>query len=192
MLGVMSQLDETSSIGRLMFQIKPWLNLDDSEINESVNQLIKKAESVWDPVSDEMAGELRQAVVAMQHLIGEKGSLLDKLSACSVEMMIQLLSSPNCGLGDLGTAFVELDSKVAEWNKSSASDATHSDVHQKLVEEAHCLSHAAKLILACLNLVKDKKKADVDSFVAKLGKRELTLEALPAALRIAIQDLKKS
>ena len=47
---------------------------------------------------------------------------------------------------------------------------------------------------AGLILVKDKKKSevDIDNYVSKLAKRELTLEALPAALRVAIQDLKKS
>jgi hypothetical protein len=45
---------------------------------------------------------------------------------------------------------------------------------------------------AGLILVKDKKHDDVDNYMTKLTKRELTLEALPAALRSAIQDLKKS
>ena len=40
--------------------------------------------------------------------------------------------------------------------------------------------------------MKDKKKngpAEVATFVDKLAKRELTLEALPASLRMAINDM---
>ena len=146
MLDVMKQLDETK-IGNMPFQLKPWLNLGDSEIKESIDLLIKKADSVWDPVSDGAAGELQQAVVAMQHLIGEKGSLLDQLGACSVEKMVQLLSGPEGERSGLGNAFVELDKKIADWNKAAVPHV--SDMHQKLVDEAGCLSRAAKLILAC-------------------------------------------
>ena len=41
--------------------------------------------------------------------------------------------------------------------------------------------------------MKDKKgPADVAAFVDKLGKRELTMEALPGSLRIALGDMAAS
>ena len=147
MLAVLNALDENSSICNVVFKIKPWLNLGDSEISESINLLLRKANSEWDPVSDGAAGELHQAVVAMHQLIGEKGSLLDQLGACSVERMMQLLSGPESEMSGLGMAFKELENKVADWNKAAVPNVT--DMQNKLVEEASCLSRAAKVILAC-------------------------------------------
>ena len=140
-----SDLGKDSFFESFSEQVRPWLNTQDPDVQGRVVNLMNRRSSLWTTSSPGPIEDLRNAVVAMQLLIGMKGSLLHgKLWSCSVEKIKELTA----GL-TLGAAFSSLDSSFTTWQKSTDTNCHLTDEVKGLVAEAELLLQAAKIVLAC-------------------------------------------
>ena len=143
--GKVSESD-LDTLGSLHIQIKPWLDLNDADVQRKFNTFLNRKNSSWGTEMTGPAEALCEAVVSLQSLIGVKGALLDTtLSACSIEKMQEI----SAGLTTLGSAFRECDGKFTAWQKTVDESTQLSDTIKGLAEEADLLLSRGKIILAC-------------------------------------------
>ena len=140
-----SDLSENCLFETFSEQVRPWLDTNDSNVQDRIDKLMSRRSSLRTALAPGPSEDLRNAVVAMQMLIGVKGSLLHgKLWGSSVEKMKELTS----GLS-LGTAFSSLDSSLTTWQKSTDTKAQMTEEAKSMVAEAELLVQAGKVVLAC-------------------------------------------
>ena len=150
-LSAVNEVDEKTDFGESGFfdtfseQVKPWLNSNDSDVQERVANFMNKKSSEMTALAPGPAEDLHNAVAAMQKLIGVKGSLLhSKMWGSSVEKLKE-----SCLSLALGDSFLSLDSTFTTWQKSSDPNITLTDESKGIVEEAELLLQAGKVVLAC-------------------------------------------
>lgn len=160
MLKHMSTVDQATlddECAGWILMIKPWLDMENEGLKSKFEALQARKHSGCqqkesDSAQSKSIKELCEAVDAVQHLIGRKGELTNKLLICSMEKMAELLAASNAdGLGKL---FLDLDSKLIAFLKTrpsleNARDESESEVIQKLVNDAETLVSASKMVLAC-------------------------------------------
>eukprot|EP00434_Breviolum_minutum_P008509 symbB.v1.2.007507.t1/scaffold444.1/size204903/7 len=171
-------------------QVKPWLDLKDKSTLASIKNVIRKVKSGCKEAA-QLPSELNQAMLELQDVIGLKGSELCRLTDASTQKIKDTVYAMNT----LGTCFANLESKYTTWIKSVPSEDQMSEDQKSLNEDMNSLMMTAKILLACqsccIMLGKDNAEKELDKFLLKLGKRDLSVESLPASLQDAIVNLQK-
>ena len=153
-LNVLSKLQELQAseldgiCSHTIFQIKPWLDLENSEVKKSVEKYESRQDSEWAKfvAADGPASKiLNESICSMQKKIGSKGSLLTKIEVASIEKIREVLSAAS--LQTLGSDFAGLDSSLNLWQKAQP-DGDLPQKAQDMEAEAQALLHAGKVLLA--------------------------------------------
>ena len=151
MLGVLlkekdDELAPMQSCGHIPFLIKPWLDMNDVDTKQSFDNLMSRRDATLASnlgSSDKTVEALGQAVLAMQHLVGEECCLVHEVLASSVEHITVLISKL-----EMGEPYSNLCRKWGTYQKSASADQIETDEVKALTAEVDRLLDGGKILLA--------------------------------------------